>query len=486
VAGAEIAIVGAGPAGLTAAVELVCRRPDLAERLVVIDPSGRWLDQWDRQLAGQEVPHLRSPIVHHPHPDPWALVEFARRRRSEIAMDQSMDLPGTRLFRDFCAWVIEEHGLRDVVIAGDVRAVASAGAGLGATVELADGRFVRASSAVILAVNPRTKNLPDWVQQLRAHGPSPTRPRSPLADLVRHASEFDVAAVLDGGATLPRSVAIVGGGLTAAQLANSAAQRGVRVDLIVRRQLKVRQFDVEPGWIGPRELGDFVKEPDYRRRKRMIDAARDGGTVPPFAHRALARLVEEGAVRLHEHDEVVEIDRRAQRPGHTGPAESGCEGSLSLSLSTGASVAVDQVWLATGAPVDVLAHPAFATLASHNPTTIVDGLPVLEPSLRWPGTEVFVVGSATALEIGPACSILHGQRRAAVRIVSAITGLRPTLGFVHECDRPVVDELLGRATPTRGRGTRATSSRATSSRAKASEGEPSDVGRVITASGRSK
>src|SRR6056297_1217946 len=69
---APIVIVGAGPAGLACATALACH--DHNQHLRIVDPSAAWLSDWRRRFAQQAIPTLRSPAVHHPHPDPFALL----------------------------------------------------------------------------------------------------------------------------------------------------------------------------------------------------------------------------------------------------------------------------------------------------------------------------------------------------------------------------------------------------------------------------
>ncbi|MGL4619421.1 MAG: FAD/NAD(P)-binding protein, partial [Chroococcidiopsis sp.] len=73
----DIAIIGAGPHALTLIAYLLQKRKKLRHGFAVFDPSGMWLQQWQQQFAAFEIPHLRSPAVHHPDPNPYALRKFA-------------------------------------------------------------------------------------------------------------------------------------------------------------------------------------------------------------------------------------------------------------------------------------------------------------------------------------------------------------------------------------------------------------------------
>ena len=61
---------------LAMALHLIQADPSLADDLLVIDPSGEWLQTWDEQFGRLEIDVLRSPGVHHPDPDVDALSAF--------------------------------------------------------------------------------------------------------------------------------------------------------------------------------------------------------------------------------------------------------------------------------------------------------------------------------------------------------------------------------------------------------------------------
>lgn len=91
----DLAIVGAGPQALTLVTHLLQKKKSMRNRFVVLDPAGDWLQQWQHQFAAYEIPHLRSPAVHHPDPNPHALRTFAESRPQELF--PPYDRPGTQL-----------------------------------------------------------------------------------------------------------------------------------------------------------------------------------------------------------------------------------------------------------------------------------------------------------------------------------------------------------------------------------------------------
>jgi cation diffusion facilitator CzcD-associated flavoprotein CzcO len=105
---ARVVIVGAGPHALTVAAHMLEIDPrGLEGELVVVDPSGRWLGKWRRRMAALEIPHLRSPVVHHPAPPPYELQDFARKAERSTELHGRYQLPGVELFDDFCDSVID-------------------------------------------------------------------------------------------------------------------------------------------------------------------------------------------------------------------------------------------------------------------------------------------------------------------------------------------------------------------------------------------
>ncbi|MFO8038164.1 MAG: FAD/NAD(P)-binding protein, partial [Sodalinema sp.] len=114
----DIAIIGAGPQALTLVTHLLQKKAALRDRLAVFDRTGTWMAQWKQQFGALEIPHLRSPAVHHPDPNPYALRAFAAQRSSELS--PPYDLPGSQLFEEFCEDVIARWGLADGVIGASV------------------------------------------------------------------------------------------------------------------------------------------------------------------------------------------------------------------------------------------------------------------------------------------------------------------------------------------------------------------------------
>jgi hypothetical protein len=377
---ARVVIIGAGPQGLAVTARLLAEAPAIADELCVLDPSGTWLSAWDGRFRRLAITHLRSPGVHHPHPDPYALLE----RTDHQELHGRYRLPSAAAFEAFCRTVIDDAGAADLVRPGTVADVAPLPRGARCT--LADGRSIDARH-VVVACGIGAPQRPAWA-----------------APSIPHSEDVDLGAAAVDGAR----VAVVGGGLTAHQLVRGARAGGAAsVALLSRRRLRASMFDTDPGWLGPKRLDDFEAEPDAAIRRQMIRDARDGGSIPPPELSRLQTWVHHGEVSLVEADPV----RRADPLG---------DGWVACTAS-GHQVHADVVWLATGYRPDVASAPLGSVRRQH-PVPEHLGLPELARDLRWPGTSVHVVGSLAGLRLGPTAGNLSGARRAAARVARTVLG----------------------------------------------------------------
>ncbi len=400
----DIAIIGAGPQALTLVTHLLQKKAAMRDRFVVIDPAGEWLHQWHHQFAALEIPHLRSPAVHHPDPHPSALRTFAEGRPDELFPPYA--LPSTALFRDFCQSVIQRWDLANRVMAGKVEHLELCQR-VGRPrfrLSLADGRQLLARR-VVMAIAGGTPHLPDWARRIPQIYPS---------DRLRHSHQIDLRGLALNG----ERILIVGSGLTSGHLALGAASRGAQVIMMARRQFYAKLFDAEPGWLGPKYLKGFHAEPSWHQRWQMIQQARNGGSVTPAMLLRLRRLERQGQITFYEPCEV----RDAQWQGD----------AWRVQCSTGAEhdcmahLPIDRIWLATGSQLNVEHWPLLADVRANCPIEIVNGLPVLDEHLRWPGCNLFVMGGAAALQLGPVARNLFGGRLACHRVVPAL--VKPSIG----------------------------------------------------------
>ncbi|PSB13635.1 FAD-dependent oxidoreductase [filamentous cyanobacterium CCP1] len=398
----DIAIVGAGPQSLTLATFLLQKRRSMRHRFMVFDPSGTWMSRWQYQFAALEIPHLRSPAVHHPDPNPFALRAFAEGRSHEL--HSPYDLPGTKLFQDFCQEVIQRWELDDRVCAAQVvRVEPMPQSRFPFRLWLQDGQTILARR-VVVANGGSGVHCPAWVDAIPTPYPD---------DRLLHSTHIDLRQLHLQG----ERILIIGGGLTSGHLAVGAASRGAQVLLMARRQIHEKLFDADPGWLGPKYLKDFWAEPNWMTRWQMIQAARNGGSMTPAMVTRLRRLERTGQITIYEQCQVAQAVWQGThwRICCNQQAVHHCIHPLPI----------DRIWLSTGSTLDVTEQSLLAEVLATYPTSIVNGLPVLDEHLRWQGCELFMMGGLAALQVGPTARNLSGGRMASERIVPALT--KPSL-----------------------------------------------------------
>lgn len=390
----DIAVIGAGIHALTLVAHLLQKRPQMQPKLLVFDPSGEWMNQWQHQFAALEIPYLRSPAVHHPDPNPYELRRFAESRPNELF--PPYDLPGTQLFQDFCGDVIHRWQLRSSVIKARVKQIYPLARLKRSQFQLVleDGRAIVAKR-VVLATGGGRCQVPQWANSIASD-----YPRERLC----HSGKIDLRGCHLAG----ERVVIVGGGLTAGHLAVGAIARGATVHLMVRRHLQEKLFDAEPGWLGPKYLKDFFAESDWEKRWELIQLARNGGSMTPAMMSQLRRYQQQGRLQIDDRCQIVKARWLGDRwQLYCARSQRECE--------------AHRIWLSTGTKLDAAQEPLLSDILNIYPNAIVNGLPVLDDRLRWPGCELFVMGGLAGLQVGPVARNISGARMASDRIVPALT-----------------------------------------------------------------
>ncbi|NEQ95869.1 MAG: lysine N(6)-hydroxylase/L-ornithine N(5)-oxygenase family protein [Cyanothece sp. SIO2G6] len=406
----DIAVIGAGPQALTLVTRVLQKKATFRHRIQVFDPSGTWMTQWQRQFAAQEIDELRSPAVHHPDPSPQSLRTFAAERYDEL--HPPYDRPGSRLFQEFCDTVVERWQLQNHVIPAQVtrlEPVAKRPFRFRLTLSTGDTVLAR---RVVLATGDGQPYWPDWAKQERAKQEGAAHPPERLG----HASQVQLPTLKS---LAGETVLIVGSGLTSGHLAVGAVKRGAQVVMMARRTFQEKVFDADPGWLGPKYLKGFQAEADMQARWQLVKQARNGGSLTPAVMTRLRRLQHQGQITFYEHCQVKEA-KWQEDSWHIG-----CDRHLSHDCIT--DHAIHRIWLATGTTLDIQTHPLLAEILEQFPIQMVNGLPVLDQHLRWPGCELFLMGPWAALRVGPVARNLFGGKLASDRIVPALT--KATLSF---------------------------------------------------------
>jgi glycine/D-amino acid oxidase-like deaminating enzyme len=404
-------IIGGGIHGVHIAARLIGEGGVPAERVGILDPADALLARWRAFTATTGMTHLRSPAVHHLDLDAWSLKHFAGKRKARKAglFASPYGRPSLDLFNRHCDRVIETFGLAERHIRD--RAVVCTVDCDGVAIRTAAGLELEARNVVLAIGASEQPQWPDWAP--------PEHPR------VHHV----FASNFDGWPCNVERVAVVGGGISAAQVALRLANEGHAVHLVSRHALRQHQFDSNPGWLGPRFMAGFTRERDLDRRRKMISDARYRGSVPPDIHRALRRAIAAQQITWHEAtiDDLVVANNSPARPA--------CEPNSRLTLrltndgrleDRHAPSDLDRVLLATGftphrpggAMIDQLIDSAALPCARC-------GYPKVDAALRW-HARVYVSGPLAELELGPVARNIAGARRAGDRLIHALRSELPS------------------------------------------------------------
>ena len=388
----DLAIIGAGLHALTLVTHLLQKRQKIRSKIAVFDSSGKWMSRWEHQFAALEIPHLRSPAVHHPDPNPFALRKFAESRSSEFF--PPYDLPGTRLFNDFCEDVIRRWDLENIVIGEKITRIQPLNNPFGSRFRLwlGSGKSILARR-VVLATGSSQLQTPDWINQINQNYP---------LDKLCHSKTVDLRKLYLAG----EKVLIIGGGLTSGHLAVGAMSRGAEVQISMRRQLQEKIFDADAGWLGPKYLKGFFAEPNFEKRFEMIQQARNGGSMTPAMVTQLRRQAHNGKLKIQENTQVVEAKWT--------------DNQWLVKFTDGEQKQFHRIWLSTGTRFYVNSEPLLKEVLQAYPIPVINGLPVLDDSLRWRGCSLFVMGGLAALQIGPTARNLSGARMASDKMLKAI------------------------------------------------------------------
>jgi hypothetical protein len=362
------------------------------ERVRILDPYPKLLARWHHVTTNTGMGYLRSPMVHSLHTDPRALGVFARihDKAEYTRFIPTFSRPSLELFNLHGHYLIEKYHLEDLHIQAAALRLE----------QITDGWRVHTdqgsleSHRIVLAVgmDHALFNIPEWAAPLRAQD-------YPVHHL------FEPSFHLDNISASER-VAVIGGGISAAQTAIALAQRGNTVTLISRHAPRVHDFDSDPCWQNTSCLRGFHEMADFNQRRTVITNARHRGSIPADVAIALDGMIASGKVD-NVQDTVHAVETRAE--------------GLGVDLSTGGYRVINRILLATGwqrkrpggALVDALIQEYLLPIAP-------DGFPMVSTTLCWQRLGLYVTGALAELEIGPTARNIIGARLAGQRFTHLI------------------------------------------------------------------
>jgi len=383
-------IIGGGIHGTHLSLVLTEQAGVPRDNVRVLDPYPSALSCWDRNTNHVGMQFLRSPQVHHIDLDPMALKRWAETDEGRPYADfrGRYKRPSTALFQRFTHKVIEDNNLDDLRIQGMARGIERDNGGF----VIGTGDETLRTKRVVIAIGLSEQPLwPAWARRLRDEGA-----------LIQHI--FDPAF---DRANLPPTgrVVVIGGGITAVQASLALAdERPGDVILVARYPLRLREFDSDPCWLGPKCMDRFLKEDRLDVRRRMIRAGRSPGTVPQDDYDALAARLETGGV-VHIVAEVVAAEIQ--------------DGRIVLERTLGVDdIEADAVVLCTGFSGQRPGSPWLdKTINRLNLPCAPCDYPAVNRHLEW-SEGLHVMGPLAELELGPTARNIAGARKGAQRIAS--------------------------------------------------------------------
>jgi hypothetical protein len=358
-------------------------------KVKVIDPYEDVCGRWKELTSRTGMQFLRSPIVHNVGNSPWDLLRFFKANSNQqwARTIGATNRPSLAMFNAHVNSVCDNAELRQLRVKAEALAIHKIVGGL--KVVTTAGNFE--TRRVILAISSNDKlELPAWAENIK-----------PIAHHVFSPS-FDINSIRAG-----RRIAVVGAGITAAQVALRMAQISPgKVSLIVRKPLKVVEFDADPCWMGPKCLNVFAAEKNHAKRRELIKAARNKGTVTPEIHREM---------RHTELQNSLKVIVREVGTAH----KTWCSKATLVDAYANNLCHVSHVILATGfmrgRPGGDLVNQI---VRDFDMPVADDGFPITSDTLLWKDN-IYVTGALAELEVGPPARNILGARLAGERLRQA-------------------------------------------------------------------
>jgi len=361
------------------------KRGDL--NIKIADPHSAPLRNWRHSTENSGMKFLRSPGVHHLDIEPLGLLKFSRHHSPSTSkkFTSPNSRPSLHQFNAHSKKVINKYSIEDHWIQTQVEDIDLTEDG--ACIYHRNGEIW--AKHVLLAIgNGNQLHIPEWAKSLKARS-------FPVHHM--YSPEFSINNYTPGFHTT-----VVGSGMGAVQVFIKLAETFSKpITLLTPGKLIVDQYDIEPGWMGPKYLTQFKQTKCWQQRRSMINAARKGGTITPDVHWELKQvLAKEHATHII---------------GQVKSSEFFGSDSACMNLSDNSSLLSDQILLGTGFS-PVINSDLIQKLVSKPELKCAEcGYPIVDPFLRW-HPNLLVSGELAELEVGPAAKNIIGARHAGQRI----------------------------------------------------------------------
>ncbi|GGB00418.1 pyridine nucleotide-disulfide oxidoreductase [Macrococcus hajekii] len=359
-------IVGGGIHGVTIALKLLNAG---YEDFAIMDPADL-TGQWQKLTTKINMGHLRSPVVHHIHPDPYDLKRYAKKEDYSQPFSGYYQRPQLEMFNNHMNNLIKEYQLENYHIREKAVSIEPG--------YIINGKHQAEQLILATGIN-HLHYIPEF-----------------MADVAHYQHLFDSSQPLASDIDV-----VIGGGITACHAVRELTKKR-HVTLIMRHAIRTHELDSDPGWLGPRNMSAFNKIDDYKERRSIIKEARHRGSMPAHLKQSLKFLESEGRVTLIK-GEVASADHQY------------------LYLTDGRVIPYQSIALATGCEQAIAKDPLVSQIIqTFNPPLAPCGYPIVTHDLEW-FDHVYVSGPLAELELGPVSRNIIGGRKASARICQAIS-----------------------------------------------------------------
>lgn len=393
-----VVIVGCGIHGTTLAVRLLAETDLTTDDIRIIDEHGEPLAAFEAKARQCGMETLRSTFVQHVSPEPFSLESFAEGRDREHELVPTRNYPPRptlSLFLDHAQFVVNRYDLTDSLVEARMTDVTRRDDGV--TVETTAGSFETRS--LVLAVGMGDQyTWPAWAEPISTD------------DRISHVWDPPWSPTEAGisGETL-----VVGGGITAGQVATTLAEQGDAVTLCHRTAIETAESEADPCWINWRHIERELHcyPPGSEQRYRTVQQARYDGTMPPYLLDEIEHL--EGRTHLQRRCGTIET---------VAPITDG----LLVRFCDGTSRTVARILLATGFESPFDSSVAAGVASELDLERGYRNVPVLDDeTLAWQRqdggpSDIYVTGALAEETVGPIARNVVGAKRASERIAHAL------------------------------------------------------------------
>ena len=372
-------IIGGGIHAVTIAIKL--RASGLpAEDLTIIDPHESLCEQFDDYSCRIGMPFLRSPHVHHVHPDPFHLKQFAKTNQYTGATYGKYQRPQRDMFMDHTHKMLHEFDLNQRHIKDFAVNVDKEDGKWKVEMQTHDPVF---SDKLVLAIG--SNNIPHIPDMYQAH-----------ADIHHIFEDIEIP--------YETSSHVVGSGITAAHLTLKLIEesQSSKVHLWMNKSIEVYDFDADPGWLGPKNMTRYREIESSKERLKVIAQERHKGSMPKELYLRLKKHMQEGNLEIHV-NEIQAIQNHKI-------------------ITENDEYQYDHILLATGFKNNIMQMPVIKNFVENINAPLTETKhPSLTETLEWvPG--VYVSGALADIELGPFARSFAGGRESASRIAKAFNG----------------------------------------------------------------